>query len=107
MEVPVAINPKYEHRFSEDPDVGNLVRIEQRIQIMARTGELFEPETLEGDDSTAPASMKARDLIKERDRLIAKTRPQCVDADGTELAKEVAKIAKEEFGLEDWSKIND
>jgi hypothetical protein len=107
MEGAVAINPKYEHRFSEDPDVGNLVRIEQRIQIMARTGELFEPDTLEGDDSAAPASMKARDLIKERDRLIEKTRPQCVDADGEILAAEVAKIAKEEFGLEDWSKIND
>lgn len=107
MEVPVSINPKYEHRFSEDPDVGELVRIEQRIQIMARTGELFEPDTLEGDEPLEAASEKARDLIKQRDRLIEKTRPQCVDADGTELAKEVEKIAREEFGLEDWSKIND
>ncbi len=107
MEVPVAINPKYEHRFSENPDVGELVRVEQRIQIMARTGELFEPDSLEGDEPAEPASKAVRKLLEKRDELIEKTRPQCVDADGTELAKEVAKIAKDEFGLEDWSKIND
>lgn len=107
MEGAVAINPKYEHRFSEDPDVGKLVRIEQRIQIMARTGELFEPDSLDGDEPTEPASAKARSLLRERDELIERTRPQCVDADGTELAKEVEKIAKDEFGLEDWSKIHD
>ena len=103
----MAIKQEYEHRFTEDPDVGKLVRVEQRLQIMARTGELFEPDTLEGDEPSEPASEKARALIKERDELIERTRPQCVDADGTELAKEVEKIAREEFGLEDWKKIHD
>lgn len=103
----MAINPKYEHRFTEDPDVGKLVRIEQRLQIMARTGELYEPDTLDGDEPAPPASIKARELIAERESLMERLRPQCIDADGTDFAKEVEKIAKEEFGLEDWSKIND
>lgn len=103
----MAINPKYEHRFTENPDVGELIRLEQRIQLMAKSGELYEPETLEGEEPAPPASKQARDLIAERDRLIEKTRPQCVDADGSDFAAEVEKIAKEEFGLEDWSKIND
>ena len=103
----MAINPKYEARFTEDPDVGKLVRIEQRLQIMARTGELYEPDTLDGDEPCAPASRKARDLISEREALMERLRPQCIDAEGIDFAKEVEKIAKEEFGLEDWSKIHD
>ena len=104
------INPKYDARFTQDPDTVELIHLEQRMQLMAKSGELFEPETLEGEEPADPASKKAQKLIARRDELIELVRPQCVDADGAIFAEEVARVAKEEFGLEDledWKKVNE
>jgi len=101
------MDQKYESRFTDDPDVLELGRVEDRIQRMAKSGELFEPDSLEGDEPTEPSSKAAQKLLERREELIEKVRPQCVDAEGYVLAAEVEKIAKEEFGLEDWAKVNE
>ena len=87
-------------------DPTEIERLEQRIQLMAKTGEYFEPSTLEGEEALPAASKKVQRLLERREELIESCRPQCVDADGEELAEEIDKICKEEFGLEDWGNLD-
>ena len=102
----MAIDPKLESRFSQDPDVVELERLESRLHLMAKTGEYFEPDTLEGEDASTPASKKVQKLLERRRELIEAVRPQCVDADGSELADEIEKMCRDEFGLDDWGEID-
>jgi len=96
-----------QNRFFVDPKSQRLEEVEAQIHYMARTGELFETESLDEDGIDTLESAKAQKILAEYRELIAEVRPQCVDSEGTELAKEVAEIAKE-FGLnsdEDWKNI--
>ena len=97
-----------QNRFFVDPKAQRLEEVEAQIHYMARTGELFETESLDEDGIDTLESIKAQKILVEYRELIAVVRPHCVDAEGFELAKEVAEIAKE-FGLEndeDWKNIN-
>ena len=95
------ITSKDRARFQEDPYVGELERVERQIWQLAKDGELFEPETLDGKEASLPKSKRVERLLRRRDELIELVRPQCVDPENDQLVEDVKRVAKEQFGI-DW-----
>jgi hypothetical protein len=59
-------------------------------------------------DAQIPKSKVIQRTLTKRRELIERARPECVDADGSELAEEAAKDIEKEFGLSeaDWGQID-
>lgn len=86
-----------------DADVAELEHLERVIQFEARHGDFFEPESLEDEGIERTASPRAIELMRRRERLIERVRPQCVDPNDDALTREAERAAKDEFGMEDGS----
>lgn len=93
-------------RLYVDPDVIELERIEEQLMLSVRLGDYFEPESFDEAKISKPASNRIQKLLKRRDELIERVRPQCVPDDA--LVDEAMKAVEEQFGLneDEWEQID-